>query len=225
MRLPPTLQRYADRVDAMSLRERVLVFLAVTVVLVFLADNAFFDPILRRQKANSQRTEQQQEEIRAMQAQLQAFAQARVGDGANAKRQRFEKRKVELAALDREIAASQRELVMPEQMAKMLSEIVKRNPNVELVSMRKLPAAGLGPAATPDATPGAAPEGSVLYRHGIEIAVSGSYLNMLGYVTQLERLSAKIVWGNMDLQAGAYPKVTLKITLYTLSPEKTWLLI
>jgi len=148
-----------------------------------------------------------------------------VGDGANAKRQRFETRKIELAALDREIAASQRELVMPEQMARMLSKIVRRNPNVELVSMRKLPAAGLSPAAAPDAAPGGAPEGSALYRHGIEIAVSGSYLNTLGYVTQLERLSAKIVWGNMELQAGAYPKVTLKITFYTLSPDKTWLLI
>jgi MSHA biogenesis protein MshJ len=48
---------------------------------------------------------------------------------------------------------------------------------------------------------------------------------MLAYVSQLERLPAKIMWGNMDLQAGAYPVVTLKITLYTLSPEKTWLLI
>lgn len=221
MRLPATLQRYADRINAMSLRERVLIFLAVAVVLIAIADSAFFDPILRRQKASSQKIQQQQDEIRAMQAQLQAFAQARLSDGANAKRQRFEKRKVELAALNREIAASQRELVTPEQMAKMLSEIVKRNPNVELVSMRKLAAAGLSPAATPDS----APEGSALYRHGIEIAVSGTYLNMLSYVSQLERLSAKIVWGSMDLQAGVYPKVTLRITLYTLSPDKTWLLI
>jgi MSHA biogenesis protein MshJ len=48
---------------------------------------------------------------------------------------------------------------------------------------------------------------------------------MLTYVNQLERLPAKIMWGNMELQAAAYPVTTLKITLYTLSPEKTWLLI
>jgi MSHA biogenesis protein MshJ len=48
---------------------------------------------------------------------------------------------------------------------------------------------------------------------------------MLGYIGQLEHLPAKIMWGGMELQAGAYPMVTLKITLYTLSPEKTWLLI
>jgi len=70
-----------------------------------------------------------------------------------------------------------------------------------------------------------ASDGLAMYRHGIEIAVSGSYLKILNYVGQLERLPAKIVWGNMELQAGAYPAVTLKITLYTFSSEKSWLLI
>jgi len=221
MRFPAPLQRYADRLDAMSLRERVLIFLAVAVVIVAIADSALFDPISRRQKVNSQRIHQQEDEIRTMQGQVQAYAQARTGDDANAKRQRLDKRKLELAALDRELAARRSELVPPERMAKMLYEIVKRNPDVELVSLRSLPASGLAQSLTAILGSG----GLALYRHGIEITVSGSYLKMLTYVGQLERLPAKIMWGNMELQAAAYPVVTLKITLYTLSPEKTWLLI
>ncbi len=223
MRFPVPLQRYADRLDAMSLRERVLIFLAAAVVIVAIADSALFEPISRRQKVNSQRIHQQEDEIRTMQGQVQAYAQARTGDNANAKQQRLEKRKLELAALDRELAARRSELVPPERMAKMLYEIVKRNPDIELVSLRSLPATGLTQSLT--AILGSAPGGVGMYRHGIEIAVSGSYLKMLNYVGQLERLPAKIMWGNMELQAGAYPVVTLKITLYTLSPEKTWLLI
>jgi len=103
----------------------------------------------------------------------------------------------------------------------MLYEIVKRTPDVELVSLRSLPATGLAQSLTAGLSTG----GLLLYRHGIEITVSGSYLRMLTYVNQLERLPAKIMWGNMELQAAAYPVVTLKMTLYTLSPEKTWLLI
>ncbi len=221
MRFPAPLQRYADRLDAMSLRERVLIFLAVAVVIVAIADSALFDPISRRQKVNSQRIHQQEDEIHTMQGQVQAYAQARTGDDANAKRQRLEKRKLELAALDRELAAKRSELVPPERMAKMLHEIVKRNPDIELVSLRSLPATGLAQSLTAILGSG----GLALYRHGIEITVSGSYLKMLAYVGQLERLPAKIMWGNMELQAAAYPAVTLKITLYTLSPEKTWLLI
>jgi len=221
MRFPAPLQRYADRLDAMSLRERVLIFLAVAVVIVAIADSVLFDPILRRQKVNSQGIHQQEDEIRTMQGQVQAYAQARRGDNAGAKRERLEKRKLELAALDRELGSKRSELVPPERMAKMLYEIVKRNPDIELVSLRSLPATGLAQSLT--ATLGSG--GLALYRHGIEITVSGSYLKMLTYVNQLERLPAKIMWGNMELQAAAYPVATLKITLYTLSPEKTWLLI
>jgi len=221
MRLPVSLQRYADRLDAMSLRERVLIFLAAAVVVVAVADSTLFDPISRRQKVNSQRIHQQEDEIRTMQGQVQAYAQGRTGDNAGAKRERLEKRKVELAALDRELAAKRNDLVPPERMAKMLYEIVKRTPDVELVSLRSLPATGLALSLTAGLSTG----GLALYRHGIEITVSGSYLRMLTYVNQLERLPAKIMWGNMELQAAAYPVVTLKMTLYTLSPEKTWLLI
>src|ERR1700693_111337 len=123
MRLPVPLQRYADRLDAMSLRERVLIFLAVAVVIVAIADSALFEPILRRQKVNSQRIHQQEDEVRTMQAQVQVYAQARTGDNANAKRQRLEKRKLELAALDREVGGRRSEVATHERMATVPSGI------------------------------------------------------------------------------------------------------
>jgi len=211
------LQRYAKRLDAMSLRERVLVFLAAAAIVVFVVNSALLEPILQRQKGASLKNQQQQDEIRAMQLQLQTYAQARLSEGANAKRQRLEKYRAEIASLDRDLAGRQGELVTPDRMTRMLSEILKRNPGVELLSLRSLPATGLTQVPT-------AAGGAAVYRHGIEVAVSGTYFTMLSYLADLERNPAKILWGAMDLQA-SYPKVTLKITLYTLSPEKTWLLI
>lgn len=210
------LQSYVKRVDAMSLRERVAIFIGAAVIIVFLVDSALIEPILQRQKVNALKNQQQQDEVRAMQLQVQAYAQARVSDGANAKRQRLDKYKAEIAALDRDLGGRQGELVTPDRMTRMLSDILKRNPGVELVSLRSLPATGL------TQVPAAA--GAALYRHGIEVTASGDYFKMLGYLSDLERNPAKILWGAMDLQA-SYPKVSLKITLYTLSPEKTWLLI
>jgi MSHA biogenesis protein MshJ len=218
MRVPESLLSYAKRIDAMSLRERALVFAAAVVVLVWIADNALLEPILRRQKASTQDSQRQQDEIRAMQAQLQAYAQVQLSEGANAKRQRLEKRRAEVAELDRQLGGQGGELVTPDRMTRMLSEILKRNPDIVLVSLRSLPATGL----TQVPTAGAA--NTAVYRHGIEVIVSGSYFKMLGYLADLERNPARILWGNLDLQA-AYPNVTLKVTLYTLSPEKTWLLI
>ncbi|HZT61701.1 MAG TPA: type II secretion system protein GspM [Burkholderiales bacterium] len=218
MRLPPVILNYAKRVDAMSLRERVLVFLAAVVILVALVNYALLEPILHRQKTISQDSQRQQDEIRAMQVQLQAYAQAQLSGGSTAKRKRLEERKAEIAELDRALGGQGGELVTADRMTRMLSDILKRNPEVVLVSLRSLPATGL--TQVPTASTGSA----VMYRHGIEVTVSGSYFKMLGYVADLERNPAKILWGAMDLQA-AYPNVTLKVTLYTLSPDKTWLLI
>lgn len=212
------LKAYTKRIDALNLRERVLVFLAAAAAIVLVVDSALIEPILQRQKLSSQKNQQQQDEVRAMQLQLQAYAQARLNTGSGAKRERLEKQKAEIAALDRELAGRQGELVTPDRMTRMLSEILKRHPGVELVSLRSLPATGL------TLMPTATPAGAALYRHGIEVAVSGDYFRMLGYMADLEHNPAKILWGPMDLQA-SYPKVTLKVTLYTLSSEKTWLLI
>lgn len=219
MRLREILLSYAKRIDAMSLRERVTVFIGAVVVLVAIADYGLLEPILRRQRVSAQDNERQLDEIRAMQAQLQAYAQAQLSDGANSKRQRLEKRRAELAELDRALGSGGGELVTADRMTRMLAEILKRNPEIELISLRSLPATGLTQVPTAGSSSSAA-----LYRHGIEVTVSGSYFRMLNYVSDLERNPAKILWGSMDLQA-AYPNVTLKVTLYTLSPEKTWLLI
>jgi len=218
MRVPEILLSYVKRVDAMSLRERVLVFAAAVVVLVAIANSVLLEPILRRQKASSQESQRQQAEIHAMQAQLHAYTQAQLSEGANAKRQRLEKRRAEIAELDRQLGGQGGQLVTPDRMTRMLSEILKRNPDIVLVSLRSLPATGLTQVPT------GAGSAAALYRHGIEVTVSGSYFKMLGYVADLERNPARILWGSMDLQA-AYPNVTLRVTLYTLSPDKTWLLI
>jgi MSHA biogenesis protein MshJ len=220
MRPREILLSYAKRIDAMSLRERVAVFIGAVLVLVAIADYGMLEPILRRQKISAQDNQRQLDEIRAMQVQLQAYAQAQLSEGANAKRQRLEKRRAELAELDRALGGGGGEMVTPDRMTRMLGEILKRNPEVELVSLRSLPAIGLTQVPTADSPASSA----ALYRHGIEVTVSGSYFRMLTYVSDLERNPAKILWGAMDLQA-SYPKVTMKITLYTLSPEKTWLLI
>jgi len=85
-------------------------------------------------------------------------------------------------------------------MAKMLYEIVKRNPDVDLVSLRSLPATGLAQSLTAGLSAGGLLLVSARNRdHGVR-----SYLRMLTYVNQLERLPAKIMWGNMELQAAAY---------------------
>lgn len=91
------------------------------------------------------------------------------------------------------------------------------------------PVAGL--SLTPPGAPaaGAPPPAPVvkreelLYRHGVQIVVEGSYLDMVAYMQALEAMPEQLFWGRATLNAKQYPKATLSLTLYTLSLDQKWI--
>lgn len=83
-------------------------------------------------------------------------------------------------------------------------------------------AAPVAPAASaPKAAP-AAPPLPMLYKHGVEVTIQGSYPGLVAYMQQLERNSGGVFWGNVKLDVVAYPESTLRLSVYTLSarPEQ-----
>jgi len=79
--------------------------------------------------------------------------------------------------------------------------------------------------AAPGAVPAAPKPRELLYRHGVEIVLQGSYLDMVNYMDALEALPAQLFWGKAELVAGQYPNARLKLTLYTLSLDQKWIQI
>ena len=53
----------------------------------------------------------------------------------------------------------------------------------------------------------------------------GRYLDLLGYLGELEDLPAQMFWGGAKLNVVHYPEAELTLTLYTLSLDKTWLVV
>ncbi len=80
----------------------------------------------------------------------------------------------------------------------------------------KQPSAG-APAAAPAApTP-------LLYRHGVQLVLQGSYLEMIDYLEALEAMPTQLLWGAAALDAGQFPQARLTLTLYTLSLDPKWI--
>ncbi|MQA18882.1 type II secretion system protein GspM [Rugamonas rivuli] len=76
------------------------------------------------------------------------------------------------------------------------------------------------PAAKPQ--PAAAPT-PLLYRHGVQLVLQGSYLEMIDYLEALEALPSQLFWGSAALDAEQYPQARLTLTLYTLSLDQKWI--
>ena len=71
------LKRYAERIDAATLRERAMIFAAAALVLVFVVNAVLVGPLRAEQKRLAAENAQRQEELRTLQAELQRMAQAR----------------------------------------------------------------------------------------------------------------------------------------------------
>ena len=133
-----------------------------------------------------------------------------------------EKRKVlvvQLAQLNARVAQEQRRFTPPERMRAVLEEMLQRNKGLALLDLKTLPVA---PVDAP--RPGSAPSGG-LYRHGIELTVSGSYSDLYEYLRSLERLSTQLYWRQAELTVSKYPMVTLKLTAYTVRFDSAWLIV
>jgi len=140
------------------------------------------------------------------------------------------------AELEAMLKEEQRKFVPPERIGGLLEELLGKNRRLQLVDMRTLPVAALDPAA-PAQKPAAekspadrtaalkAGAPGTIYRHGVEITVAGSYLDLLAYLRDLEKLPSQMYWGKLDLAVAAYPKVTLKLSVYTMSLDLAWLIV
>ena len=226
-------QRLADRVDAMSLRERALIFLAIAIVLIVLVNTVLIDPLLTRHKKLQQEITQTQEKTSAMLAQIQTLVKTWNVDPDIALRSRLAQLREQSDQTGKTLEDIQSGLVSPQRMPTLLEDILRHNRSLHLVALKTLPVKVLGEPDTTVAGEAAKPAQaqkpttpeSVVYKHGVEITLEGSYLDLLHYLTEIEALPWHVFWGKADVDVEKYPKVTLTLRLYTLSLDKAWLAI
>jgi MSHA biogenesis protein MshJ len=81
-------------------------------------------------------------------------------------------------------------------------------------------------AADPSAQAGAAPASDDgISQHGIEIRLAGSYNDLLNYLAELERMPQRVMWNSVSLKVEKYPRNVLVLRVYTLSLDRSWLIV
>lgn len=224
-------EKLVEKIDGMSLRERVLIFAAAAFMLVALIQVLFLDSLLAEQKKLSTQVVQQQEKMKEIQAQIEALLQAKRDDAASPLRQRLSQVRQQLADGDVYLQSRRDRLVQPEKMADLLEQVLNKNGQLQLINLQTLPTALLIEKAVKPEGAGAGPASAAaeldrqVFRHGVQITVRGSYLDLLRYLTAIEQLPTKMFWGMSRMNVVQYPAAELTLTLYTLSMDKIWLQI
>jgi MSHA biogenesis protein MshJ len=211
------LKRYAERIDSASLRERVLLFLATALVLIFLVNVALIKPLRDAQRRLSLDIAQNERELRTIQGEVQRLARARDAGPDARNRERAAVLRAELADLDARIGEEQRRFTTPQRMRDVLEEMLAREKRLRLIDLKSLPVTDMS------ATQG--PAGRRVFRHGVELTLAGSYLDLYAYLSALEGLQTQLYWGHAEMSVAEHPVATLKLTVYTLSFDQAWLVV
>lgn len=235
--MSPLLQKYVQKLDALTRRERWMAFWAGAALILFVAYEVGIGAALERGKGLAALVADQKNQIVAATAQRAELERLMKQDPDVAMRERIAAKRRQIAEIDTQLSRIQRTLVPPESMGAVLEQLVGRDGPVRIVRLRNLPATPLvekeGGPVTPGPSSGstattpaaAAQDGSRhVYKHGIQVVVEGPYLDLLAYVARLEKQPWQVYWGRAVMTAD-YPKAQVELTLYTLSLDKAWLVV
>lgn len=229
--------RIVLKVDALSLRERTIIFAMVAIILVVFLNTFVLDPQFAKQKKMSNQMKLEQAQIIVAQAEIQQKITAQGSDPDAANKTRLDGLRQQMLQTQATMHDMQKGLVSPDKMSVLLEDILKKNGSLRLVSLKTLPPVSLseliqaeskrvGEKVT-DAAPMAKEAGTLstglVYKHGVDIVIQGEYLDLLNYLTQLEAMPWQLFWAKAKLNVDEYPKSTLNLTVFTLSLDKRWL--
>jgi MSHA biogenesis protein MshJ len=217
--------KLAGRFDALQPRERLMVFIAGVTIIVGLGFVLAIDGALGKNRILAANAEKQRTDLAQLQRQNAELSRLLTQDPDADARKRIDDLQHRLGSFDNELRGVQQGLVPPRQMVRMLEDMLDRDSRVRLVKLHTLPVKALVEAAGATAAKSAVPVKNLVYKHGIELTVEGSYLDLLDYQSRLEKLPWRMFFARAIVNSVDYPKVFMTITLYTLSLEEAWLVV
>ena len=206
----------AEKFNALTLRERVLTGLTVMAAISFAWWQLFASPVLEQTSILTTENSRLGREVDMTRAAINDI-RTRIAAGLN------QGKDIKLAQLQRDLEDVQErlrlktiELIDPEQMFQLMSELVYRKSNLKLLSLKRRE---VKPAITLTEEQ---QQETGLYRHVLEAKFSGRFTDILKYVLTLESLDWKLIWDEIEIVGSEYPRITVKVVISTLSTRKEW---
>lgn len=219
------LQQLAEKFNALQQRERVLVLVASVVIIVLMFFNLIIDPVQQQINQTNKQVNDLQSQTAQLEKQIQTLQASQQLDPNQEEKRKLTLLETQLKQINDRLKEKMRGLIEPAQMAKVLEAVLTQSTDLKLERIQSLGAKPLLPKTEPQATAQDEQEQQDLgiYRHGMEVEFSGSYLSTLKYLQALEALSWDFYWDGLTLTVEKYPMSRIVIKVHTLSFHEGWI--
>lgn len=200
-------QQLVARIDALNLRERVFLFLAIIVCTLALADTVWLSPAQITYAQARQRVAAQGLEVKRLRDELQGAAQP--VDANKVVRDEIAEINLRLDAVNEGIKAVAPLAEGGPAIEQTLVQFLRRHEGLTLLRTGTFKQ---DPVATTATAASAGADAPVVSRRGLELSVSGSYAELVRYVKTLESALPTLRWGRLELKATQQPpELTLQV--------------
>jgi len=216
------LQRYTT----LKRRERILLAAAAAAVVITAWAQWLYGPLQANYAARHNEVTTLATTLTTLHAQHNLMLLQSKQDPNQEIKQRLARTQQEMAKLDLQLQEKLRGLIAPQQMPSVLEAMLKQNANLQLTRVQSL---GARPLVTKDHAdnnqdePGKTTPGVEVYRHGVEIEFTGSYLATLEYLKALQSLPWEFYWDAVKFDVEKYPMARVVVTVHTLSLREGWI--
>jgi MSHA biogenesis protein MshJ len=228
------LQQFEDWVNALSVRERLLVIIGVIAVVFLLWDKVLLSPLEVKAKQLEDGVKRQQQNLEKVRVQQQQILDRAGKDPNKGILKQIDAINEAIEELDETLRGMTVDLIDPQQMAIVLEEVLTRRTDLKLVRVEALPPESLGQQILDDASEATQQDTATnadiaadvvpgVYKHTLEIEFVGSYLSTLDYMKELESLQRRFYWGSVNFEVKEYPNAQVVIRVNTLSLNDAWI--
>lgn len=206
-----------DRVDSLSLRERVLVLVALLALIGILWESLLMRPLDQSRKRLTPEVATLREEVNRINTTIEELAQQSQADPDRAVHEQVAQTRTGIADLNRQLGGLTQGLIAPEEMVQVLKQMLDKTAPLQLSSLRTLPAEPLAALVPGEVLP------SQIFRHGVELELTGDYMALLTFLRSLEKMPWRLYWQTLELDVEEHPRLRVKLRAYTLGEEEAWI--
>lgn len=204
-------------VDSMAVRERVLLWVSLVVCSLALADTFWLGPAQNVQKRLADSVRRESQELETLRSQLRATVQLpRASDPSRGAMEQVAQAKTQLLAVNHEIESASGSRDETSTLPRVLVHFLRRHEGLNLVRTATLaieaPPARQVAASGPIGTP-------AVIRRGVELTVSGPYLELMNYVKTLEQSLPTLRWGSMRLSSSPSQPAQLTLQVFVVEVQ------
>ena len=189
-------QQLLLRIDALSVRERIFLFLSVFICVLALADFVWFTPAQVAHKALLQQFAAQNAELNRLRSELAVSAVP--NDPGKAVREEVRIASARLEVINQDISD-----VLPKEqkgpaLEQVLQRLLRRQEGLTLIRLDTLKSDEPGAAVS---NAGSAAPVTGLTKHGLSLRVAGPYAELVRYVQSLESSLPGLRWGPIEFKS------------------------